>query len=145
MRDIDATVNAVGNAKRTTGWAILQSRSLPAAALFFFVLLDEIEGLVFVSLSVLAGRMDLFIDAQSILFPGAVFVSGVATGLFFWRRRDPVIELSPEPVSADVLIARIGRASIPAAHAVAGAEPDTAGLWEMAAPPTEAKWRRALR
>ncbi len=145
MRDIGATVNAVGNAKRATGWAIFQKRSLPGAALFFFVLLDEIEGFAFVSLAVLAGRMDLFIDAQNVLFPGALAVSGVATALFFWRRRDPVVELPPEPVSADVLAERIGRTSIRAALAVAEAQPDTAALWEKAAPPTESTWRRALR
>ncbi len=137
----------MGNSK-AQGWAILRSRSLPAAALFFFVLLDEIEGFAFIALGVLGQRVDLFVDTQNVLFPTAIFVSGIATAWCFWRRRDPVVEPPADLVSADVLVARIGAPALRAAsheRVHPDVERDVAGLWAVATPVTEAKWRRHLR
>lgn len=121
---------------------------MAATALFFFVLVDEIEGFAFVALGVLAQRVDLFVDAQEVLFPAAIFVAGVATAWFFWHRRDPAVEPPTVPLSADVILARIG---VPAFRAALHerVEPvidrDVAGLWAVAHPVAESKWRRNLR
>jgi hypothetical protein len=56
-------------------------------ALIFLTLLAEIEGLVFVALAVVAHRLDLFMDLQPIILPGACLVALSAAGVFWWRAR----------------------------------------------------------
>ena len=56
-------------------------------ALLFLLLLGEIEGLVFVALGIVAHRLDLFVDLQSVILPGACLVSLSAAGIFWWRAR----------------------------------------------------------
>ena len=56
-------------------------------ALIFIVLLVEIELLVFVALAIVAHRLDLFMDLQPIIFPGACLVALSAAGVFWWRAR----------------------------------------------------------
>lgn len=64
-------------------------RSFGAAsfALIFLTLLAEIEVLVFVALAVVAHRLDLFMDLQPIILPGACLVALAAAGVFWWRAR----------------------------------------------------------
>ena len=64
-------------------------RSFGAAsfALIFLILLGEIEALVFVALAVVAHRLDLFVDLQPIILPGACLVALSAAGVFWWRAR----------------------------------------------------------
>jgi len=89
---------------------LARQRSLASAALLFLVLVDEIEGLVFLALGALAHRMDLFLSAQDALFPAVIFVAGAASLVRNWRRRltqdapvDPV-----EMLDAIALTERIG-------------------------------------
>ena len=56
-------------------------------ALIFLVLLAEIELLVFVALAIVAHRLDLFMDLQPIILPGACLVALAAAGVFWWRAR----------------------------------------------------------
>jgi hypothetical protein len=56
-------------------------------ALIFLILLGEIEALVFIALAVIAHRLDLFIDLQPIVLPGACLVALAAAGVFWWRAR----------------------------------------------------------
>jgi hypothetical protein len=56
-------------------------------ALIFLILLGEIETLVFIALAVIAHRLDLFIDLQPIVLPGACLVALAAAGVFWWRAR----------------------------------------------------------
>lgn len=56
-------------------------------ALIFLTLLAEIEVLVFVALAVVAHRLDLFMDLQPIILPGACLVALSAAGVFWWRAR----------------------------------------------------------
>lgn len=56
-------------------------------ALVFLALILEIELLVLLALGVVARRLDLFIPLQTAVFPAAVAVSLVATGVFAWRAR----------------------------------------------------------
>ena len=64
-------------------------RSFGAAsfALIFLVLLGEIELLVFVAVAIVAHRLDLFIDLQPIILPGACLVALSASVVFWWRAR----------------------------------------------------------
>ncbi len=64
-------------------------RSFGAAsfALIFLVLLGEIELLVFVAVAIVAHRLDLFIDLQPIILPGACLVALSASAVFWWRAR----------------------------------------------------------
>lgn len=64
-------------------------RSFGAAsfALIFLILLGEIEALVFVALAIVAHRLDLFVDLQPVVLPGACLVSLSAAGVFWWRAR----------------------------------------------------------
>ena len=87
---------------------LARRRSLASAALLFLLLVDEIEGLVFVAVGVLLGRIDLFLSVQDTLFPAIVIVSGVASLARNWRRAERV-ELPPvEVVELAVLTERIG-------------------------------------
>ena len=56
-------------------------------ALIFLVLLIEIELLVFVALGIVAHRVDLFMDLQPIILPGACLVALSASVVFWWRAR----------------------------------------------------------
>ena len=64
-------------------------RSFGAAsfALIFLILLGEIELLVFIALAIVAHRLDLFMDLQPIVLPGACLVALSAAGVFWWRAR----------------------------------------------------------
>lgn len=88
---------------------LARQRSLASAALLLLMLVDEIEGLAFVALGVVAHRPDLFVAAQDVLFPASVCVAMAVSLARNWRRRRataPVVEL--EPVALDVLAQRIG-------------------------------------
>src|SRR3979409_676626 len=56
-------------------------------ALIFLILLGEIEGLVFIALAIVAHRLDLFVNLQPIVLPGACLVALTASGVFWWRGR----------------------------------------------------------
>lgn len=56
-------------------------------ALVFVMLVIEIEVLVGVTLGIVAHRLDLFLELQSVLFPGAVLVSLLTAAVFAWRAR----------------------------------------------------------
>jgi hypothetical protein len=56
-------------------------------ALIFLTLLAEIEVLVFIALAIVAHRLDLFMDLQPIVLPGACLVALSAAGVFWWRAR----------------------------------------------------------
>ena len=89
---------------------LARQRSLASAALLFLMLVDEIEGLVFVVVGVMLHRVDLFLDAQDVLFPAVVLVAGVVSLARNWRRA-PKAELPPvENVGLAVLTERIGAA-----------------------------------
>ena len=64
-------------------------RSFGAAsfALIFLILLAEIEVLVFIALAIVAHRLDLFVDLQPIILPGACLVALSASAVFWWRAR----------------------------------------------------------
>jgi hypothetical protein len=65
------------------------NRSFGAAsfALVFLLLLAEIEGLIVVALGIVAHRLDLFVDLQPVVLPGACLVSLSTAGIFWWRAR----------------------------------------------------------
>ena len=72
------------------------------------MLVDEIEGMVFVAVGVLMHRVDLFLAAQDTLFPAIVVVSAVVSVARNWRRAEAV-ELPPvEELELATLTARIG-------------------------------------
>lgn len=56
-------------------------------ALIFLIVLGEIEALVFVALAIVARRLDLFMDLQPVVLPGACLVALSAAGVFWWRAR----------------------------------------------------------
>ena len=56
-------------------------------ALIFLILLGEIEILVFIALAIVAHRLDLFMDLQPIILPGACLVALSGAGVFWWRAR----------------------------------------------------------
>jgi hypothetical protein len=87
---------------------LARQRSLASAALLFLMLVDEMEGLVFLVVGVLAHRVDLFLAAQDVLFPSIVCVAGVVALVRNWRRRPAVVEAPPEPLELAVLAQRIG-------------------------------------
>lgn len=64
-------------------------RSFGAAsfALIFLILLAEIEVLVFVALAIVAHRLDLFMELQPVVLPGACLVALSGAGVFWWRAR----------------------------------------------------------
>jgi hypothetical protein len=74
------------------------------------MLVDEIEGLIFVAVGVLLHRVDLFLSVQDTLFPAIVVVAGVVALARNWRRAERV-ELPPvEAVELAALAKRIGAA-----------------------------------
>ncbi len=73
------------------------------------MLVDEIEGLVFVALGVILHRVDLFLSVQDVLFPAVVLVAGVTALARNWRRREaPQPEPALETLELAVLAERIG-------------------------------------
>ena len=66
---------------------IKKSFGAASFALIFLVLLAEFEALVFVALAIVAHRLDLFMDLQPIIFPGACLVALSAATVFWWRAR----------------------------------------------------------
>lgn len=56
-------------------------------ALIFLTLLAEIELLVFIALAVVGRRLDLFMELQPVVLPGACLVALAAAGVFWWRAR----------------------------------------------------------
>jgi hypothetical protein len=87
---------------------LARQRSLASAALLFLMLVDEVEGLIFVAVGLLLHRVDLFLSAQDTLFPAIVVVSGVVSLARNWRRTERV-ELPPvEAVELAILTERIG-------------------------------------
>ena len=66
-----------------------QKKTFGAAsfALVFLVLLFEVEALVFVALGIVAHRLDLFVDLQPVILPGACLISLSSAAVFWWRAR----------------------------------------------------------
>ncbi len=90
---------------------LARKRSLASAALLFLMLVDEIEGLVFIALGVILGRVDLFLSIQEVLFPAVVAVSGAVALARNWTRHASVEEPLPlETLELAVLAQRIGTA-----------------------------------
>jgi hypothetical protein len=87
---------------------LARKRSLASAALLFLLLIDEIEGLVFVVVAVVMHRTDLFLAVQDVLFPAAVMVSAVAAVARNWRRAEKAAPLPIEPLELAVINQRIG-------------------------------------
>ena len=91
---------------------LARQRSLASAALLFLLLVDEIEGLVFVAVGVVAGRGDLFLASQDVVFPMSVAVAGAVSLIRNWRRPEPRPEApAPEPLELAALATRIGASS----------------------------------
>jgi hypothetical protein len=68
-------------------YRIKKSFGAASFALIFLILLAEIELLVFIALAIVAHRLDLFVDLQPIVLPGACLVALMAAGVFWWRAR----------------------------------------------------------
>ena len=85
---------------------LAHQRSLASAALLFLLLVDEIEGLVFLAVGVLAHRVDLFLESQNVIFPAIVMVGGAVSLARNWRRREAVAPEPIEPLDLAVLTAR---------------------------------------
>ena len=88
--------------------ALARQRSLAAAALLFLVLIDEIEGLVFLAAGVIVGRTDLFLSAQDILVPAIVCVAGAVSLVRNWRLRTERPIEPVEMIDPAALASRIG-------------------------------------
>ena len=89
--------------------ALARQRSLASAALLFLLLVDEIEGLIFLAVGVLARRTDLFLSAQDVLFPAVVILAGVVSLVRNWRRRTEQKAVEPmEMLDTAALASRIG-------------------------------------
>lgn len=56
-------------------------------ALIFLVIVLEIEALVLVALGILARRIDLFLDLQDVILPGACLIALSTSIVFWWRAR----------------------------------------------------------
>lgn len=90
---------------------LARQRSLASAALLFLLLVDEIEGLVFLAVGVVLHQADAFNAMQDALFPVVVMVAGAATLARSWHRRPAPAPLpGPEPIELAVLAERIGAA-----------------------------------
>lgn len=66
-----------------------QKKSFGAAsfALIFLVLIFEVEALTFLALGIVAHRLDLFVDLQEVILPGACLIALSASIVFWWRAR----------------------------------------------------------
>lgn len=101
---------------------LARERSLASAALLFLVLVDEIEGLVFLSLGIVLHRVELFLAAQDALFPAVVFVAAAVTLARAWRpRRDAAALVAVEALELSTLSERIGGFAPAQATATPGA------------------------
>ena len=87
---------------------LAQRRSPASAALLFLLLIDEIEGLIFLAVGVLLKRPDLFLQLQDVLFPSIVLLSGAVALIRNWRRKRAEVLASVETVDPSVLAERIG-------------------------------------
>ncbi len=90
---------------------LARRRSLASAALLLLLLIDEIEGIVFLAVGVVLHRIDLFLTCQDVLFPAVVVIAGLVSLARNWRRPAPVAAPpDPEPLDLTVLGERIGAA-----------------------------------
>ena len=89
---------------------LARRRSLASAALLFLMLVDEIEGLIFLAVGMLLGRMDLFTSSQEFLFPAIVLVSATVAIVRNVRHQRKVkrVEATVETMDAASIVARIG-------------------------------------
>jgi len=88
---------------------LARERSLASAALLLLILVDEIEGLIFVAVGILLQRMDLFMSSQDVLFPAIVAVSAVVSVARNGRRRGTARAFEPvEMLDTATIVARIG-------------------------------------
>lgn len=88
---------------------LARQRSLASAALLFLMLVDEIEGLIFLAVGVLLGRIDLFVASQEILFPAVVLVSAAVSIARNVRRQPrPRKVETVEMMDAVSIVARVG-------------------------------------
>ena len=89
---------------------LARRRSLASAALLLLLLVDEIEGLVFLAVGVGLHRVDLFLSVQDVLFPAVEIVCAVVSLARNWRRAEKP-ELPPvEALELAFLSERIGAA-----------------------------------
>ena len=74
------------------------------------MLVDEIEGLVFLAVGILLQRMDLFTSSQEILFPAIVVVSAIVSIARNVRRQraEKAAEAAVEMLDTASIVARIG-------------------------------------
>ena len=73
------------------------------------MLVDEIEGLIFLAIGVLLQRADLFIAVQDVLFPAVVVVAGVVSIARNTRRSARKAKTEPvEMMDAATIVERIG-------------------------------------
>lgn len=56
-------------------------------ALLFLLIIVEVEALVLVALGVIAHRLDLFMELQTVLLPGACVIALSVATVFWWRAR----------------------------------------------------------
>jgi len=88
---------------------LARQRSLAAAALLFLMLVDEIEGLIFVAVGILLDRKDLFMSSQEVLFPAVVVVSAVVSIVRNVRRHRAETKAEPvEMMDVASIVARVG-------------------------------------
>jgi len=112
---------------------LAQRRSPASAARPFLLLIDEIEGLIFLAVDVLLKRPDLFLQLQDVLFPSIVLLSGAVALIRNWRRKKAEVQAAVESVDPSVLAERIG-APREGDHAVAPAssvEPALAPMFKV--------------
>lgn len=66
-----------------------QKKNFGAAsfALIFLVVFLEVEGLILVAVGIVARRLDLFLDLQEVILPGACLVALSVSIVFWWRAR----------------------------------------------------------
>ena len=86
---------------------LARQRSLASAALLFLMLVDEIEGLVFLAVGAFAHRVDLFLESQNVIFPAIVLVAAAVSLARNWRRREAAVLEPMETLELAVLTARI--------------------------------------
>lgn len=89
---------------------LARQRSVASAALLFLMLVDEIEGLIFLAVGVLLGRVDLFVSSQELIFPAVVGLSAVVSVTRNVRRRraEAKAEAALEMMDTASIVARIG-------------------------------------
>jgi len=56
-------------------------------ALVFLTIVLEVESLTLVALAIVVRRLDLFIELQDVILPGACFISLATATTFWWRAR----------------------------------------------------------